>query len=92
MALGRPGVVASFQATGVVVSILGMFLLVPKLGIVGVALSLLTGSLVRLVLTVSCFRPLLKVSAPSAIINEGDLVFLRSRLTSFLSVADPIPG
>lgn len=80
MATGRPGVATALQVTGVSVSIPLMLLLIPKQGVMGAAIALLSATVVRLALALVAYPVLLKVKPPSLLINRQDLLYLYQRL------------
>ena len=65
MALGRPGTVTLLQASGLVLSIPLLGLLVPRWGLVGASIALLVAAFVRLLLSLLSFRSVLGVKAPN---------------------------
>ncbi len=64
MALNRPGVVTVLQGIGLSLSIPMMLWLIPRYGIFGAAISLLTSTSVRLLFVCTGFRIFLKTSRP----------------------------
>jgi O-antigen/teichoic acid export membrane protein len=76
MALGRPGVVTILQAIGLSLSIPMMLWLIPRYGIYGAAVSLLTSTVARLVFIYAGFRIFLKVGAPSLLPTVDDATLL----------------
>jgi O-antigen/teichoic acid export membrane protein len=64
MALGRPGIVTILQAIGLSLSIPMMLWLIPRYGIYGAAVSLLTSTVARLLFIYVGFRAFLKTSPP----------------------------
>jgi O-antigen/teichoic acid export membrane protein len=64
MALGRPGIVTVLQGIGLSLSIPMMLWLIPRYGIYGAAVSLLTSTIVRLLSICIGFRIFLKLSPP----------------------------
>ncbi len=72
MALGRPGIVTILQAVGLSLSIPMMLFLIPRYGIYGAAVSLLTSTVARLVFIYCGFRIFLKVEPPSILPNLED--------------------
>jgi O-antigen/teichoic acid export membrane protein len=76
LAAGRPGVATAIQLSTVAVSIPLTLTLVPWLGLVGAALSLLIAASVRLLLTLVGYRLILHVPVPRLWINGQDLAAL----------------
>jgi O-antigen/teichoic acid export membrane protein len=73
MALNRPGVVTILQALGLSLSIPMMLWLIPRYGIYGAAVSLLTSTIARFIFVCVGFRVFLRVNPPSLLPNSGDL-------------------
>lgn len=80
MALGRPGLVTILQASGLILSLPLLLLLVPKWGVVGASLALLTAALVRLMLALSSFRLVLGQPAPGLTPRMDELQVFAVRL------------
>jgi O-antigen/teichoic acid export membrane protein len=76
MALDRPGVVTVLQATGLSLSIPMMLLLIPRYGIYGAAVSLLTSTVARLLFVYSAYWVFLKTKPPSLIPSGKDVRML----------------
>ncbi len=76
LAVGRPGVVTILQAIGLSLSIPMMLWLIPRYGIYGAAISLLTSTVARLLFIYSGFRIFLKTSPPQLLPNGNDLKLL----------------
>ncbi len=73
MALNRPGVVTLLQAIGLSLSVPMMLLLIPRYGIYGAAIALLTSTVARLVFVCAGFRLFLKTSPPSLLPVRSDM-------------------
>jgi O-antigen/teichoic acid export membrane protein len=73
MALDSPGVVTILQALGLSLSIPMMLFLIPRYGIYGAAVSLLTSTVARLLFVCVGFRVFLKTGAPRLLLNGRDL-------------------
>lgn len=80
MALGRPGVVTLLQALGLFLSLPMMLLLIPRWGIQGAAVALLTSTCARFIFIYVGFRLVLKVPAPSLLPRKEDFFILMSAL------------
>jgi len=78
MALNRPGVVTVLQAIGLSLSIPMMLVLIPRFGIYGAAVSLLTSTVARLIFVYAGFRIFLKTKPPSLLPAVGDIRMLWS--------------
>lgn len=93
LAAGRPGVATAVQLAGLAVSVPLFFALVPRWGLVGAALALLISACARLVLTVVCYRSILRVPAPRVWIGASDFADLaRYRSTLIGSMQRFRPG
>ncbi len=78
MALDRPGVVTVLQAVGLSFSIPMMLLLIPRYGIYGAAVSLLTSTVARLIFVYVGFHWFLKTKPPSLVPEGADIRLLWS--------------
>jgi O-antigen/teichoic acid export membrane protein len=76
MALGRPGIVTILQGIGLSLSVPMMLWLIPRYGIYGAAISLLTSTIARLIFIYSGFRIFLKVDPPRLLPDNRDLKIL----------------
>ena len=76
MALNHPGVVTVLQAIGLSLSIPMMLWLIPRYGIYGAAVSLLTSTIARLIFVCVGFRVFLKTPAPNLLPDWHDLKLL----------------
>jgi len=82
MALDRPGIVTVLQALGLSLSIPLMLLLIPRFGIYGAAISLLTSTIARLFFVYVAFRLFLKTKPPRIVPAGGDIRLLWSSMMS----------
>ncbi|HZP07549.1 MAG TPA: oligosaccharide flippase family protein [Terracidiphilus sp.] len=82
MALDHPGVVTVLQAVGLSLSIPMMLWLIPKYGIYGAAVSLLTSTTARLIFVCAGFRVFLKTNPPKLLPSLGDIRMLMGMVTS----------
>ncbi len=73
MALNRPGVVTVLQGIGLSLSIPMMLWLIPRYGIYGAAIALLTSTSVRLIFVCAGFRIFLKTSVPRLLPAWSDI-------------------
>jgi len=96
MALERPGVVTALQVTGLLLTLPLMFVLVPKLGIVGAGLALLVSTSCRLLFVLSSFPLLLKMRMPNIIPHFEDIEFMAKAIAGvfggFRKRLTPIEG
>ena len=76
MALGRPGVITSLQVTGLALTIPMMFVLVPRLGLVGAGLALLVSTVTRFLGVLASYPVFLKMPAPSLVPTVNDFSFI----------------
>jgi len=76
MGMGRPGIIAILQGTGLGMLIPLLSLLVPRFGITGAAWALFISTSIRMVLLLSSFPTVLKVPVPRIWPIWGDLVEL----------------
>lgn len=83
MALNRPGVVTALQALGLSLSIPMMLWLIPRFGIYGAAIALLTSTCARVLFVRLGFRIFLKHPAPRLIPMRRDFEMLAGALSSF---------
>lgn len=85
LAAGRPGVATTVQLTGTVLSVPLFLLLVPRFGLVGAALGLLISATARLVLTIVCYRAILRVPTPRVWFDTADFADLARYRTTLVS-------
>jgi O-antigen/teichoic acid export membrane protein len=90
MALGRPGVVTAIECAGMGIGISLMPLLIPRLGIAGAGVALLTSTSIRFTLTLLCFKPLLKTNPPTLVMTRGDWEFASSHIANFVPASSRI--
>ncbi len=76
MALNRPGVVTLLQGIGLSLSVPLMLWLIPRYGIYGAAIALLTSTCARLLLVCAGFRIFLKTTSPRIVPGWRDLQVL----------------
>jgi O-antigen/teichoic acid export membrane protein len=84
MALDRPGVVTLLQAVGLGFSLPMMLWLIPRYGIYGAAISLLTSTTIRLLLVCAGFRFFLNTRPPSLLPGGCDIRFVLRTASSLL--------
>ncbi len=75
MATNRPGTPTLFQAIGLSLAVPLMFVLIPRYGLVGAALSLLASTCLRLVLAMASYPLLLHEKMPGLILRKADIDF-----------------
>ena len=76
MALDRPGVVTILQALGLSLSIPMMLVLIPRYGIYGAAVSLLTSTVARFIFVCIGFRVFLNIQLPNLLPKGSDIRLL----------------
>lgn len=76
MALARPGIITALQITGLLFTVPLMFVLVPRLGIVGAGLSLLISTTMRLTFVLLSFPVFLKMRVPRIVPHLEDVRFM----------------
>ncbi len=76
MALGRPALVTTLQMCGLAFTIPLMFILLPRLGLLGAALALLISTCMRLVLMLGCFPLVLKYPIPRLLLSREEFSHL----------------
>ncbi|AJY73971.1 oligosaccharide flippase family protein [Paenibacillus beijingensis] len=72
-AIGRPGLVLIRQLLALSITIGSFYMLVPHLGLIGVAIALLIGSFVRMIFSISSIIVLFKVPFQKIIFDKSDL-------------------
>lgn len=84
MALGRPGVVTTFQVVGLALTIPLMLVFIPRFGVEGAASSLLISTAIRLLFVTVSFRRLLNVNCPRILAGVADISRMAATLKSLL--------
>jgi len=84
MALGRPGVVTTFQVVGLALTIPLMLVFIPRFGVEGAASSLLISTAFRLLFVTVSFRRLLNVNCPRILAGVADISRMAATLKSLL--------
>jgi enterobacterial common antigen flippase len=85
LAVGRPELVTSAQALGLIAVFPCMIILIPKLGTLGAALSLLVSSIVKLGAVISFFPVFLNVRPPKLTFQREDIYEIKKLMMSFLN-------
>jgi O-antigen/teichoic acid export membrane protein len=80
MALNRPGLVTVLQSSGLVLSLPLLAVFVPRWGVLGASLALLTAAVVRLAVALASFRFVLGQPAPGLIPRMDELQIMARRL------------
>jgi O-antigen/teichoic acid export membrane protein len=81
MAAGQPGVVTLLQGFGLSVTVPLMLVLIPRYGLVGAGLALLTSTSIRFFLVMACYPLIFKVAPPNLFITLDDLRYLKTTLS-----------
>lgn len=79
-ALGRPEVILVGQVSSVSVMIGLFFCITPYLGLNGVGITLLVGSIIRVFVSMLALKMICKISLKQIVYNKDDFRFLRERL------------
>ncbi len=75
-ATNRPGMATVFQFGGLATAVPLMLLLIPRLGLIGAALALLTSTFLRLALAIASYPLLLRAPVPKLIVTGEDVRYL----------------
>ena len=76
LSLDRPGLLSFVQAVGLTLTVVMIFLLVPRFGLEGAGLALLFGTITRVVFVLRCFPVGIGQPVPRLIANRADLAAL----------------
>lgn len=76
-ALGRPGVILIRQVCALVVTVSLFFVLTPVFGLTGIGIALLTGSLVRILMSLISISILFKIPLRNMLYDREDIAFLK---------------
>ncbi|MBB6023727.1 O-antigen/teichoic acid export membrane protein [Paenibacillus sp. JGP012] len=79
-ALGRPEVILVGQVSSVSVMIFLFFYITPTLGLNGVGITLLVGSIIRMFVSMLALKMICKIPLKQIVYDKGDFEFLRERL------------
>lgn len=80
-AIGRPGLVLFRQIIAITVNVVLFFIFAPLFGLIGIALALLTGSLVRLLITLVQIPRVFKIRLSQVLYDKNDLLILKKIIT-----------
>lgn len=84
MALGKPKFVSILQGVGLILVIPLLFLLVPKFGLFGAGVAMLSSAVLRFLFIILNIRYNLKVKLPRLLINAQDLQWLKTTMNSYI--------
>lgn len=79
-AIGRPELVLIRQSIAIAINVVLFFIFTPLFGLEGLALALLSGAIVRLIITLVQIPIVFNVSLRSILYNHADFVYLRNIL------------
>jgi O-antigen/teichoic acid export membrane protein len=80
LSTGRPAVVTVMQAAALLTALPLLAALVPRLGVLGAALALLTSTFVRFGFLLTCFPLVLRRRPPGLILTRADVNFVMARI------------
>lgn len=91
MALGKPKFVSILQGVGLLLVIPLLFLLVPRFGLFGAGVSMLSSAVLRFLFIILNIRYNLKVKLPRLLISREDIQWMKTTMNSYIrkKPADP---
>lgn len=84
MALGKPKFVSILQGVGLMLVIPLLFLLVPKFGLFGAGVAMLSSAVLRFLFIILNIRYNLKVKIPRLLINGQDIQWMKTTMNSYI--------
>ncbi|WP_241781555.1 polysaccharide biosynthesis C-terminal domain-containing protein [Paenibacillus sp. DMB5] len=92
MALGKPKFVSILQGVGLLLVIPLLFLLVPKFGLFGAGVAMLSSAILRFLFIILNIRYNLKVKLPRLLISREDIQWMKTTMNSYIrkKPADPV--
>lgn len=84
MALGKPKFVSILQGVGLLLVIPLLFLLVPKFGLFGAGVAMLSSAMLRFLFIILNIRYNLKVKLPRLLINGEDIQWMKTTMNSYI--------
>ncbi|MBT2288387.1 oligosaccharide flippase family protein [Paenibacillus albidus] len=84
MALGKPKFVSILQGVGLILVIPMLFVFVPKFGLFGAGVAMLSSAVLRFLFIVLNIRYNLKVKLPRLIINGQDIQWMKTTMNSYI--------
>ncbi|GGF83507.1 O-unit flippase [Paenibacillus albidus] len=84
MALGKPKFVSILQGVGLILVIPLLFVFVPKFGLFGAGVAMLSSAVLRFLFIVLNIRYNLKVKLPRLIINGQDIQWMKTTMNSYI--------
>lgn len=83
MALGKPKIVTILQGTGLLVVIPLLTILIPKFGLAGAGMAILSSGILRFIFILINVKFTLKTRLPRLWVNKEDIRWLRSAITAY---------
>ncbi|MCM3161734.1 lipopolysaccharide biosynthesis protein [Metabacillus litoralis] len=80
LSLDKPETVAILQAVGIVITIPLFIMFVKYYGVTGSGLAILSSNLIRLLLTICCFKFVLKVNYPNIFFSKNDIRYIKGKI------------
>ncbi|WP_313638154.1 oligosaccharide flippase family protein [Paenibacillus sp.] len=84
MALGKPKFVSMLQGFGLILVIPLLFLLIPKYGLLGAGLAMLSSAVLRFLFIIFNIRFNLKVKLPRLLITGQDIQWMKKTMNSYI--------
>ncbi|MBY0012601.1 oligosaccharide flippase family protein [Paenibacillus typhae] len=84
MALGKPKFVSILQGVGLLLVIPLLFLLVPKFGLFGAGVAMLSSAILRFLFIILNIRYNLKVKLPRLLISREDIQWMKTTMNSYI--------
>lgn len=84
MALGKPKVVSMLQGFGLLLVIPMLFLLIPKFGLLGAGIAMLSSAILRFFFIVLNIKYTLKVKLPRLLITREDIQWMKTTMNSYI--------
>lgn len=84
MALGKPKFVSMLQGLGLILVIPLLFLLIPKFGLLGAGVAMLSSAVLRFLFIILNIRFNLKVKLPRMLITKEDIQWMKTTINSYI--------
>ncbi|WP_342564482.1 oligosaccharide flippase family protein [Paenibacillus sp. FSL R7-0345] len=84
MALGKPKFVSILQGVGLLLVIPMLFLLVPRFGLFGAGVAMLSSAILRFLFIILNIRYNLKVKLPRLLISREDIQWMKTTMNSYI--------
>jgi len=82
LSLNKPETVAILQSVGIVITIPLFIVFVNYYGVTGSGMAILSSNIIRLALTICCFKFILKVNIPNIIFSRDDIKYIKEKMKS----------